>query len=66
MGGRPELRRNRPLSSSTVAKAGEPCLAHKGTTEVASATEDTVDEADGGAQVIAGGVVGRASVRVWG
>ena len=55
MGGRLELGRKRPVSSS-VLTAARGCLVLEGATEVASTTMDAVDEADGGAQVDTGGV----------
>ena len=55
MGGRPELGRKKPLPSSVLTEA-RGCLALEGATEVVSATKDAVDEADGGAQVVAAGI----------
>ena len=63
MGGRPELGRKRPLLSSLLTTAGGPCLVFEDATEV-SATEGAVDDADGGASVVAGGVGGVGSCAV--
>ena len=55
MGVRLEPGRKRPLLSSVFTEA-RGCLALESAIELAFATEDAVDDADGGAQVVAGGV----------